>query len=79
MSDVFSETEEEEDQFKKASSEQLQQPIRRSNYTSKFSSVTSSAGLFNDDEFNRLVRLGLGKNSSLMMRKDRRGIAITKG
>ena len=35
---------------------------------------TTSAGIDND-EFERLVRMGLGQNS-LMMRKDRRGIAI---
>ena len=38
--------------------------------------VNSSATF--DDEFARIVRLGLGKNS-LMIRKDRQGIAITKG
>jgi len=48
---------------------------------SRASSVVGGggSGLFNDTEFNRLVRQTLGGKSSLMMRKDRRGIAISKG
>ena len=35
--------------------------------------------MFDNDEFKRIVGLSLAKGSSLMMRKDRQGIAITKG
>lgn len=37
-----------------------------------------SSNLTEDEEFNRLVRMGLGQ-TSMHMRKDRRGIAIQKG
>ena len=42
--------------------------------SSRKSGFLTSAGIY-DEEFSRLVRMGLGQ-SSLMMRKDRRGIAI---
>lgn len=41
--------------------------------------ASATASFQQDDEFERLVRMGLGKNSSLMIRKDRQGIAIQKG
>ena len=50
-------------------------PVAKSITSSAF---MTNAGIF-DDEFNRLVRQGLGKSSLLTIRKDRRGIAIQKG
>ena len=38
----------------------------------------NSSSVYDNDEFKRIVGLSLGQGS-LMMRKDRRGIAITKG
>jgi len=46
--------------------------VRGKTHTSGFN---RTSGIFEDEEFLRLVRLGLGK-SSLMIRKDRKGIAI---
>lgn len=40
---------------------------------------TINSSVFDNDEFRRIVSLSLAKGSSLMIRKDRRGIAITKG
>ncbi len=50
--------------------------IRKRTITSITKSI--EGGILEDDEFERMVKLSLGK-SSLMIRKDRNGIAIQKG
>ena len=46
--------------------------------SSRSRSAKRVSSVFDNEEFKRMVGISLGKGS-LLMRKDRRGIAITKG
>jgi len=55
---------------------------KRLRYRAQTMGLTNScktSSVYDNDEFKRIVGLSLAKGSSLMMRKDRNGIAITKG
>ena len=50
---------------------------KHSGYAVKTTAAFMTANSIFDDEFNRLVKLGMSKSFQLI-RKDRRGVAITK-